>query len=778
MSKPAPHPSLLVSTMRFATPIVALLAIVSAVSAQPKADPKQIEFFETKVRPVFAEFCKSCHGPEKQKAGIRVDTLHFLLKGNEEGPAIVPGKPDQSRLVQAIRHVGDVKMPSKKLPDAVIADIVEWVKQGAAWPDDGAKVADAEAWRKHWAFQPVQRPATPKVKDAAKVSNAIDAFIQAKLEARSLTPNPIADRRTLIRRLKFDLLGLPPTMEEVEAFEKDTAPDAYAKLVDRLLASPHYGERWARYWLDVARYADNKGYVFQEERRYPYAYAYRDWVVKSFNDDLPFDQFVMQQLAADRLVAKGEAPVSAQAGMGYLTVGRRFLNNIHDIIDDRLDVVGRGLMGITVSCARCHDHKFDPIPMADYYSLYGVFASSDEPKDGPLIGEPERTPEFLAFEKKVGDLQGTVEKFKIDNKKELDAKNRKFRDELMALQKKVDAFKASSPFAPPRAMILQDRAQPVEPRLFLRGNPNNPGAPVKRQFLQVAMRDKREPFKEGSGRLEMARAIVSKDNPLTARVFVNRVWLHHFGAGLVTTPSDFGVRTDPPSHPELLDWLAAEFMESGWSIKKLHRLMVTSQAYQRTSVDHPQATKFDPENRLLARANGRRLDFEAMRDSLLAASGRLDPKIGGPAVDILASPFPRRRTLYGFIDRQNLPGVFRTFDFASPDLSSPQRFQTTVPQQALYFMNHPFVHEQARWLVKRPEVETAKEPAEKVRQLYRVIYARNPDADELKLAEAFLQMQRRDLTRTSIAAALTTPLGEWERYAQTLLASNEFLFVD
>jgi len=749
--------------MRFATPIVALVFFVSVAAAQPKADPKQVEFFETKIRPVLAEHCKSCHGPEKQKSGIRIDARAFLLKGNEEGPIVVPGKPEQSRLIKAIQHVGEAKMPAKKLPDAVIADLVEWVKQGVVWPDDaGGKVTDAEAWRKHWAFQPVKSPAVPKIKDPATISTPIDAFIQAKLDEKGLKANPIADRRTLLRRLKIDLLGLPATIEEVEAFEKDRSLDAVAKLVDRFLASPHYGERWARHWLDVARYADNKGYVFQEERRYPYAYAYRDWVVKSFNEDLPYDQFVMQQLAADRLVAKGEAPAASQAGMGFLTLGRRFLNNIHDIIDDRLDVVGRGLMGVTVGCARCHDHKFDPIPMADYYSLYGVFASSDEPKDGPLIGEPERTPDYLAFEKKLGELQATVDKYRVDNKKELDAKNRKFRDELMGLQIKVDGFKASSKFAPPRAMILQDRPQPVEPRLFLRGNPNNPGSPVKRQFLMVATREKREPFEEGSGRLEMARAIVSKENPLTARVFVNRVWLQHFGAGLVTTPSDFGVRTDPPSHPELLDWLAADFMENGWSIKKLHRTIVMSQAYQRTSDENPQARTLDPENRLLARANRR----------------RLDPKLGGPSVDILASPFPNRRTIYGFIDRQNLPGAFRTFDFASPDLSSPQRFQTTVPQQALFLMNHPFVQEQARWLAKRPEVEATKEPAEKIRQLYRAAYARNPDAEELKIAQDYLKEQRPDPMRTSIAALLVAPLNEWERFAQTLLASNEFLFLD
>ncbi len=371
-----------------------------------------MEFFETKVRPVLAEHCFSCHGPKKQQAGLRLDVKAAAFQGSDEGPVLVPGQPEKSRLIQALSHQGETKMPPKgKLPPAVINDLTTWVKLGAPWPESKtgtAALANAESWKKHWAFQPVRKPTVPALKNPAGVPSPLDAFVLAQLEARGLTPNPPADRRTLLRRVKFDLLGLPPTAEEITAFEQDRSPEAFSKVVDRYLASPHYGERWARHWLDVARYADTKGYVFTEERRYAYAYGYRDYVIKAFNEDLPYDRFLVEQLAADRLVAGGQAEVAAQAAMGYLTLGRRFLNSLPDIIDDRIDVVARGLMGLTVACARCHDHKYDPIPSKDYYSLYGVFASSIEPKELPLLGTPERTKEYQTFEAKLKELETAV----------------------------------------------------------------------------------------------------------------------------------------------------------------------------------------------------------------------------------------------------------------------------------------------------------------------------------------------------------------------------------
>jgi len=751
------------------------VSFAQAQHATPKDDPR-LQFFETKVRPILADNCFSCHAGAKAKGGVRLDRKEFVFKKSDE-PLIVPGHPEKSLLVKAIRHQGDTKMPpppKMKLSDRAIGDIVAWVKLGAAWPDEKT-TASGDDPRKHWAFQPVRRPAIPSVKQVEWPINDVDRFVLAKLEAKGLSPNPPAEPATLLRRISVDLIGLPPTYEETEKFVAAwnaagaNRGEIFGKVVDGLLASPRYGERWARHWLDVARYADTKGYVFLEERRYAYAYAYRDYVVKALNEDLPYDQFIMQQLAADRLVAKNQAPASAQAAMGYLTLGRRFLNNTHDIIDDRIDVVSRGLLGLTVTCARCHDHKYDPVSMKDYYGLYGVFSSSIEPKDLPALGEPAATPEYSAYRKKLTEFEKAIVNYRVKYKKELDDKNRKHREELMAIEKKIDALNASHPGAPPRGMVLVDRPNPGDARVLLRGNPGSPGSIAPRQFPSILSEGKPRPLTEGSGRFDLARAIADKSNPLTARVFVNRVWLHHFGAGLVTTPSDFGLRSDPPSHSELLDYLAWRFMQDGWSIKKLHKLIVMSRTYQLSSAEHTKARELDPENRLLARAPRRRLDFEALRDSLLFVGDKLDTTIGGPAVDITKAPFSKRRTLYGQVDRQNLPGVFRTFDFANPDASNPQRYQTTVPQQALYLLNHPFVLEQARAVAKRAHAKGDVQST--LRAMYRTVYARHPDADELRLATQFIER----------SAALPRPfngLSPLELVAQSLMIGNEFVFVD
>lgn len=620
----------------------------------------------------------------------------------------------------------------------------------------------------HWAFQPVRLPKLPTVQDVRWPTTPVDHFILAALESRGWKPAPAADRHTLIRRVTIDLTGLPPTPEEVDDFVRDTRPDAYERLVERLLASPAYGERWARHWLDVARYADSKGYVFREERRYPFAYTYRDYVIRAFHQDLPYDRFIVEQLAADRIP---DADKPSLAAMGFLTLGRRFLNNIHDIIDDRIDVTMRGLLGLTVGCARCHDHKYDPIPMTDYYSLYGVFASSVEPNELPQIGETVMGPLAEEFQRTLAKLKADLERFEKEHENELKAGNQKFREQRTALKGKIDAHLASHPGSPPRAMVLNDKPEPVQPRVFLRGNPNNPGEQVPRQFLYVIAGDQRRPFREGSGRLELAKAIASPENPLTARVFVNRVWAWHFGKGLVDSLSDFGIRTPPPSHPELLDYLAARFMADGWSVKKLHRLIVLSSTYRQASTvtpGTPAATgqvdaiaASDPENRLLARMNRRRLDYETMRDSLLFVAGRLDRTMGGPAVDADRNPKASRRTIYNFIDRQNLPGVLRAFDFASPDTHCPQRFVTTVPQQALYLMNHPFVEEQAKALAQRASGTT---PQRRIETLYRIALGRLPKPEETTLALDYIQNEPDNKG--------------WERFAQVLLASNEFMFID
>ncbi|MFT5323241.1 MAG: hypothetical protein ACI8P0_001088 [Planctomycetaceae bacterium] len=649
-----------------------LLALSLAAASDAAAAPVDEHFFETRIRPVLIEKCFKCHGSEKASSEFRVDSRDALLKGGELGAAVVPGKPEDSLLLQAIDPANeDLQMPpDDPLPANIVADFRTWIESGAAWPKSVGNGPDAAFQAKrHWAFTPVSKPELPTVGDESWIRTPVDRFVLSKLNEAGLSPSNPADRATLIRRLKFDLLGLPPTFEETQDFLNDKSPDAWKKLVDRFLASPHYGERWGRHWLDVARYADTKGYVFQEERKYPFAYTYRDWVVRSLNEDLPYDQFLTRQIAADWLVKEG-LPESELAAMGFLTLGRRFLNNINDIIDDRLDVISRGTMALTVTCARCHDHKYDPIPQADYYSLYGVLRSSTEPKDH---------------------------------------KN---------------------------AMPLFESDKPFNPYVFGRGSQGNRGPQVPRQFLEVVAGPDRKPFQNRSGRLELAQAIAHPDNPLTARVIVNRVWMHHFHSSLVTTPSDFGLRCEPPTHPELLDWLAAHLVESGWSLKDLHRAILNSATWRQASVDVLANRKIDSENSLFWRMNRHRLELEPMRDAILAVGGDLDLTVGGEAVDIVKDPTPRRRTIYGFIDRQNLPGLFRTFDFAGPDTHSPGRFKTSVPQQTLYLRNSPFLVGEARRVAKSLDEKTS--PTIRIRDLFRRTLARDPDADDVRLAEAFL----------------------------------------
>ncbi|MEZ6127043.1 MAG: DUF1549 and DUF1553 domain-containing protein, partial [Planctomycetaceae bacterium] len=490
---------------------------------------------------------------------------------------------------------------------------------------------------------------------------------------KQLHPSPGADIRTLVRRLSYALTGLPPALGDYDAAEK-AAGDKKAwinQYTDQLLASPHYGERWARYWMDIARYSDTRGYVFTADREYPEAWKFREWVIRSLNADMPYDEFLKRQIAADQMPGSDDG--NQLAAMGYLTLGRRFLNNKHDIIDDRIDVTIRGMQGLTIGCARCHDHKFDPIPAADYYSLYGVFDSSDEPGNEPST------------------------------------------------------------------LRLVDREKPVEPVIFLRGQPGNRGDRVPRRFLSALAGDAPS-FSVGSGRMELAEAIASTDNPLTARVAVNRIWMHLFGRGLVDSPSDFGVRTDPPSHPELLDYLSVQFMQNNWSNKSIIRQIVTSETFLRSSDPRPDALSVDPENRLLCRMNRRRLDFEAHRDSMLMVAGRLDETIGGTSVDITAADVPPRRTVYARIDRQNLPGVFRTFDLANPDTHAPQRFETTVPQQALFQWNNSFVMQQAEAAARRTESsgDYGGNNEQRIQQLFLTILQRPATQTEAADAKAFL----------------------------------------
>ncbi len=747
--------------------------------AAPSASQAEgVEFFENKVRPILVDNCFKCHGNGKHKGNFRLDSRAGLLTGGDQGPAIVPGDPDKSLLIQAIQHQGGKLMmpPSMKLPQAQIADLTQWVKMGAPWPGadkttpkvkrDAKPITDQD--RAHWAFQPVKQPAAPAVKYGSWVQSPVDAFILAKLESQKMVPAPPADKRTLIRRASYDLIGLPPTPEQVAAFLADNSPNAFAKVVDRLLASPHYGERWGRHWLDVARYADTKGDT-QGNPIFPNAFTYRDYVIRAFNEDLPHDRFLLEQIAADQLeLGADKKPLAA---LGFITVGRRFLNDANDTIADRIDVVTQGAMALTVSCARCHDHKFDPIPTRDYYSLHGVFASSTEPEQPPLLGvtpDAKEYADYLAKRKRLDDqLQ------ELGNAPVKQAFVRK-----LQLTKEKGKLEASHPGSPPRAMVLLDSPNPKNSRVFLRGNPNNLGEDAPRQFLAILTGEMRKPFTKGSGRLELAQAIANRDNPLTARVMVNRVWLHHFGAGLVTTPNDFGLRSDPPSHPELLNYLAWRFMEDGWSLKKLHRLLMLSSVYQQQSDDKLRNEKLDPDNRLLAKMNRRRLDFESMRDTLLLVAGNLDRSLGGRPVDLIKQPTVARRTVYGFIDRQNLPGLLRMFDFADPDTTNAQRFDTTVPQQALFFLNSAFVMEQAAKMLERPEFKKLEVGGARIRRLYQLIYQRDPSVEEVKLGLRFIEARSKNAAPDPNDSTKGKRLTPWKRYAQVLLMSNELMFVD
>jgi len=734
----------------------------------------------------------------------------------------------------------------------------------------------------HWAFKPLTRPAVPVTTIKKWPQNSIDHFILKGIETAGLIPSQKADRRTLIRRLYLSLLGLPPNFAEVTAFADDTTPGAYAALVDRLLDSPHFGERWGRHWLDIARYSDTKGYVFEESRDYPYAYTYRDWVIRAFNDDLPYDRFLMYQIAADAVTTK-ESGNKHLAAMGFLTVGRRFLNREPDIIDDRIDVTFRGTMALTVSCARCHDHKYDPIPISDYYSLYGVFDSSKEPDELPLLDKKPETQESRSFENAISNKQKQIDDYlekrskqqqqpeyikrymllanegrnlnveelkKLATKRNLlqqiairwhehlksesrstdpvfapwsvftaltptnfssqsastwqslksrqknlnttlsaafDANPPTSLDQVASLyatilanadkdpqlasaldhakvasgsiykiletsgqkhvrklRRELEGIKTNHPGAPPRAMTMVNRTSPRQPHIFERGDPGRRGAAVPRQFLAFIKGTDRKPFSKGSGRLEMAKDIINRDNPLTARVWVNRVWGHLLGTHLVSTPSDFGLRSNLPSHPELLDHLASNFIAKKWSTKKLIRSILLSATFQQAAGHQPK----DPENLLFTHANRQRLDFESLRDSMLTVSGQLDRTQFGRPVSIHTANYSKRRSIYGHIERQNLPPVFRTFDFASPDVHVAKRAETTVPQQALYLLNGEFVQDQALALAQQPEILSLRSEHERVHYLYRQILARDPEEKEIDDAVTFLNSGQ-DISRQS-----------------------------
>jgi len=1049
--------------------------VLAPVRHSQAADAAGLEHFEAKIRPVLVKHCYACHSAAAQsqnklKGGLFLDTRKGTLAGGDSGPAVTPGKVDESLIIGALTHDDFEMPPAGKLPQTVIDDFKKWVERGAPDPRTGGPAPDKQsidfaAAGQFWSFQPPQQVKPPATKDNAWPRTDIDRFVLARLEKEGLRPAAQASRRVLLRRATFDLIGLPPEPQQMQQFLEDKSPQAFAKAVDRLLNSPHYGERWGRHWLDVARYAEDQAHTFSVKKR-DYAHEYRDWVIAALNNDMPYDRFVKLQLAGDLMDEEDAPPRQRLAGLGILGLGAIYYKNsdkakaLADELDDRIDTVTRGFLGLTVSCARCHDHKYDPIPTEDYYSLAGIFHNTrmvDKPlasqavvdtyrqaqqvlktrenelkdyrtqrkselaeqqrnnvaqymtavwsyrqhkatdgkydlgkhaaqlklnrrwldrwnkyldpknkktekveslqtwrklqpdtkkpagkpsaellltappevasaaaefqkhlefcldqRDGelsvakgralytsgkvdrqrPLVdirvdlkggsqlflvvtdaGDGDNTdwadwlePKFTgpAGEKSLLDLNwksattshhkvhknlnsagkplrvngksyergigthslsvivydvpagythfvakggldgsgvGSVE-FRVYNIAPSDIKPQdnspaqKAQTELIKtvfaenglfglsdkelaesltqqqtadvnrLTAAVETARKLSPPQPPMAHVVQDTGQ-QNLKVYLRGNPARQGDVAPRRFLRILAGEDRQPYQQGSGRLALANDIASADNPLTARVIVNRVWQHHFGRGLVGTASNFGNLGDRPTHPQLLDWLTLQFLESGWSLKKLHRQIMLSKVYQLSSELDPAAMKKDPENRLRWRMSRRRLEVEAWRDSLLAVSGSLDTTMGGPTAK-LDDTNNRRRTVYGAISRHDLDGLLRLFDFPDANVTSAARTQTTVPQQQLFVLNSDFFIKQAKALAARVQKEAGDDQQAQIQRAYQLLYCRNADSSELALAKSFLAQEKQPGDR----------LTKWEQYAQALLGANEFLYID
>jgi hypothetical protein len=922
-------------------------AIAPTVGADDKepVDPAGVEFFEKKVRPVLAQYCYSCHSQSAKRSlgNFTLDTKQGMMHGGQGGAAVMPGDPDHSRFVAAIRYAqSDLQMPPKaKLSDAAIADLTAWVKMGAPWPKERVVVvapsptslAVEKRKKQHWAWQPVRSVTPPTVKRAGWARSPIDRFILAGLEARNLKPNGYADRRTLIRRATYDLIGLPPTPAEVQAFLSDKSSNAWEKVVDRLLANPHYGERWGRYWLDIARYGEDQAHSF-EPRLYPQGFRYRDWVAHALNTDMPYDKFVRAQIAADLIdgpTAKEDLPA-----LGFFATGPVYYgdNKMFDQYDDRIDTLSRGFLGLTVACARCHDHKFDPISQKDYYGLAGIFASTsyiEVPYTPPSSGAqtaanapitnrqdlinakatevdkftnehlanlrdrflPETSRYIVAAWKLINHRKTnpklTSEAFANAEKLEqivLDrwvnylakAKDQPYLAEWIKLLQQQDAHADLSTSEPALAQAskvaaafqtglldlvkrrkekqpqpaltkaetaeaeeivgdegvltipkdvfdrllvgdpkvhyatikgqlerlkmgafvhaLTEGPKPANVPVLLRGNPEAPGEEAPRKFLTILAGDNAPVFTKGSGRLELANAIADKNNPLTARVMVNRIWQHHFGVGLVRTASNFGLLGEPPTHPELLDYLSKQFMEQGWSVKALHKQILLSTTYQMSSNRNPHNDEIDPDNRYVWRAGRHRLEIEAWRDSMLAVTDKLDPTIGGPSVS-LSSADNHRRTYYAAISRHDLDSMLRLFDFPDPNATTDARMATTVPLQQLFVLNSEFMVQQAKAFAARLTANPAESDIDRIKQAYMLVDSRPPTDAEIALGLAFLQGPKPHVIApdtggglpagsppvsgavpTAAKTAPTSKLSRWEEYSQALLSANEFLYVD
>ena len=763
-----------VTTNMIQTTVLAVILLsCSVATADPNAE--DVAFFEKTIRPVLVERCYECHSATAEmkgelKGGLRLDTRAGLRRGGDSGPAVVPGDLEASLLLPAIKHEDLEMPPDAKLSAAEIAAFETWIRRGAADPRDGqagqqpGERIDMEAGRQFWAFQPPRNSAPPAVKDTTWPKTAIDRFLLARLEKAGLRPVGDADRYTLLRRLTFDLTGLPPHPADIDAFINDRSPDAWSRVVERLMASPEFGERWGRHWLDVARYADSNGGGVNIA--FDNAWRYRDYVIAAFNNDKPYDRFIIEQLAGDLLAHESPQQRAEQiTATGFLMVGNKPLAKydkdelILDVADEQIDTVGRAFMGMTLGCARCHDHKFDPVPTSDYYALAGIFTSTHSIIKGQVISNWPNVPLPL---------------------------NEQDQPWYSARKKQLGE---------PLALAAADIQQPRDESIRVRGQSAARGDQVPRGFLQVASLSGPPSIPvDSSGRLELANWLTDPQHPLTARVMVNRVWHHLFGRGLVSSVDNFGMSGARPTHPELLDALAVEFREDGWSIKQLIRRLVNSRAYQMASTGDASLLKqgraIDPDNDLLWRARGRRLDVEAMRDAILSISGGLDRSRGGPTLTftgrfefandtkVLDVPSPAfRRGVYLPIVRDHLDmvdslDILEVFDFANPSFVTGRRNATTVPTQALYLMNSPFVTNQSERAARR--------------------LLSGPGDDALRVQRFFLESLGRRATKTEVdgAIALLRDVGNdlkgkeqldiatWTVFCQTIFAASEFVFLN
>ena len=782
----------------------------------PAFNAEQLRQFETHVRPILDEHCLKCHGSTKQWASLRLDSRDAILKGGDSGPAAVAGEPDESLLIRAVRHDDEnLKMPQDdKLTDAQIEILSSWVKSGLAFP---AVSAASKRHRdpNHWAFISPAEVAIPPVQNSAWPQSDLDRFVLARLEAEGLSPAPKADKQALIRRVTFDLTGLPPTPVEISAFLHDERPEAYPELIERLLSSPAYGERWGRHWLDIARYADSNG--LDENVAHGNAWRYRDYVVRSFNADKPFDQFIREQLAGDQLEASSdEVRNELLTATGFLSIGPKVLAEVNmpkmrmDIVDEQIDTVGRVFLGMTFGCARCHDHKFDPIDTADYYGLAGIFKStrtmdtytkvakwhehplkSAEATQMQADYEAQVAAKKMAIETTVKSADEALQASLPDGAIPPESKESQYPEEtrttLTKLREELSALEKAPPELPTSMGVTEDEI--VDVPIHVRGNPSRLGDVVPRHVPAVMKGPEMPGFSgQHSGRRELAEWLVNDHHPLTSRVLLNRVWRWHFGRGLVASADNFGLLGEKPSHPELLDWLAKEFIHRKWSLKEMHRVILLSNTYQQSTHVSSEAATADPDNRLWSRFPVRRLAAEEIRDSLLFVSGQLDATMGGSLLKVKNRGYlfdhtsidttdynSARRSLYLPVIRNNVFEMFQLLDFPDPAVPTGDRATTTVAPQALMMMNSDFVMQAADALAGRV-LTTDSTDSERVKEIYVTCLGREPSNEEISQD---LQLIKDTLQTFSSDARSDKDrlIAAWSVACQVVLASSEFVYL-